>query len=323
MRAIVVDHPGGPELLQLHEGRPIPEVGAGEVRVKVRYGSCNFMDVLGRRGDYPVPISYPWIPGSEGVGIVDDVGPAVSHVQEGERVAFIGSQSYGEYALAKEDSCFRLPEELSDELGAAFPIQGLTAYHILHTAGRCRSGEWVVIHAGAGGVGSIAIQLAKRAGLTVIATASSDEKLEFCKSLGADHVHNYSDEDFMKGIRRITEGRGVDLVLDSVGQDTIKTNFRILAMFGRVVAYGLASGMPEVSVAKDLFPKSLGLQAFSLYNVLARPYRLKPSVDELIRLLISGDLQIRIEAILPLAEAEEAHRRLEGRSTMGKVLLET
>ncbi|HYE78185.1 MAG TPA: zinc-binding dehydrogenase, partial [bacterium] len=248
--------------------------------------------------------------------------PAVSHVQEGERVAFIGAGSYGEYALAKEDSCFRLPDELSDELGAAFPIQGLTAYHILHTSGRCKPGEWVVVHAAAGGVGSLAIQLAKRAGLTVIATASTEEKLAFCREMGADHVHNYAAEDFMKGIRRITEGRGVDLVLDSVGQDTIRTNFRILSMFGRVVAYGLASGMPEVSVAKDLFPKSLGLQAFSLYNVLARPYRLKPSVAELIDLLVRGELKVRLEAILPLAEAEEAHRRLEGRSTMGKVLLE-
>ncbi|MEO7995418.1 MAG: zinc-binding dehydrogenase [bacterium] len=320
MRAISVAEPGGIDTLIPCE-QPIPDPGLGEIRIRNRYGSCNFMDVLGRRGDYPVPITYPWIPGSEGMGIVDAVGVGVTTIDPGDRVAYIGNGSYSEYGIARENGVVELPDSITDEQGAAFPIQGLTAWHILHTAGRCTPGEWVVIHAAAGGVGGIAVQLAKRAGLKVIATASTDAKIEYALGLGADYGVNYSDEDFMKAVRRITEGRGVDIVLDSVGQDTIKTNFRILTHFGRVVAYGLASGMPEVAVSRDLFPKSLGLHAFSLYNVLAKPELFARSCQELMADIAAGDVLLTIDSVLPLEQAEEAHRKLEGRGTIGKVLL--
>ena len=321
MRAIVVDQPGDASAMALRD-LPIPEPGASEVRIRVSLASCNFMDVLGRRGDYPVPISYSWIPGSEGVGVVDAVGVGVTRYAPGDRVAYIGSASYAEFAFARESGCIPVPDELDDQRAASFPIQGLTAWHILHTTGRAQSGEWVVIHAAAGGVGGIAIQLAKQAGLTVIATASSDAKIDYCKSLGADHGVNYTREDLMKSVRRITEGQGVDLVLDSVGQETIRVNFRILSHFGRVVAYGLASGMPEVSVSKELFPKSLGIQAFSLYNVIAKKDLFHSSAQLLIDLILRDQLNLRIESVLPLADARKAHEMLEGRATMGKILLE-
>jgi len=277
--------------------------------------------VLGRRGDYPVPIQFPWIPGAEGVGIVDAVGHGVVTLEPGQRIAFIGTGSYSEYALAKEATCIPVPDELSDELAAGFPVQGLTAWHVLHTVGHAQAGDWVVIHAAAGGVGGLAVQLACQHGCQVIALASSQEKLDYAYSLGAQHGVNYREEDFMRAVRRITQGRGVDLVLDSVGADTMPTNFRILRHFGRVVAYGLASGMPEVSVERDLFPKSLGIHAFSLYNVVPHPELFERSSDALIASLLSGELKLHVDAVLPLEEAEEAHRRLEERASMGKILL--
>lgn len=322
MRAILAISPGDRSVLQARDDVPVPAPGAGEVRIRVTLAACNFMDVLGRRGDYPVPIQYPWIPGSEGVGVIDTVGHGVVTLEPGQRVAFIGSSSYSEFAIAKEATTIPVPDELPDALAAGFPIQGLTAWHVLYTVGHAQPGDWVVIHAAAGGVGGLAVQLASQHGCQVIALASSDEKLEYAKSLGAQHGVNYRAEDFMRAVRRITEGRGVDLVLDSVGQETMPTNFRVLRHFGRVVAYGLASGMPEVSVQRDLFPKSLGIHAFSLYNVAPHQDLFHRSARELIARLLSGALQLRIDALLPLTEAAEAHRRLEDRESMGKLLLE-
>lgn len=322
MRAVVVDQPGEAEALAYRTDVPVPEPGPGEVRLRLIRAAVNFMDILGRRGDYPVPIQYPWIPGAEGVGTVVAIGEGVEGLALGQRVACIGQTTYAEETVVKAGSCIAIPDALSDDLAAAFPIQGLTAWHILYTVGKARAGDWVVVHAAAGGVGGIAVQLARQIGCRVIGLASSEEKLAYVRDLGADHVVNYAAEDFMRAVRRITQGEGVHLVLDSVGQETIRTNFRILRHFGTVVAYGLASGMPEVSVQRDLFPKSLGLHAFSLYNVFLYPELFRDSCNALIAMLLDGSLRLHIDAVLPLSEVREAHRRLEERRNLGKVLLD-
>jgi NADPH2:quinone reductase len=322
MRAIVVEAPGGPEALQFHSDYPMPEPAAGQVRIRVAYAGLNFFDVLIRRGDYMRNPKYPLVPGGECSGVVDAVGEGVDSSLVGKRVtALTGDRTaYSEYAISPAESCFPIPDNLDLKTAAAYPLQVLTAWGVFHASARPRPTDWVIVHAAAGGVGQALVQLAKAHGCTVIATASSAEKLEIARSLGADHLVNYKTEDFGRAVRAIRP-QGVDLILDSVGKDTKIGNLRALAYFGLIVVFGYASGEAEYE-NKLMWRSSVGTTYNGLYHLLMVPELARRAVKETLGALLGGQLKIHIDSVHPLEDVQSAQAKLEGRSTIGKVLLE-
>lgn len=314
MRAIVVNELGGPEVLRPGEA-PRPEPGPGQVLIRVHRAGVNFSDTERRRGVYRRP-ALPWIPGTEGAGVVEETG---------ERVAFWAmppavSGSYAEYAVAPVESLFRLGERVGFDEGAALPQQGLTAWGVVHLGARIEAGQTVLIHAAGGGVGLLAVQLAKQAGARVLGTVSSAAKAEAVRAVGGETLE-YGD-DLAKRVFDATEGRGVDVVLDSVGRATQDVSLEVLARFGLLLFYGDASGPPLPIDPDRLYDRSLKLGAFML-DVSHRPERWAAARQELLRQVEEGALRLNVSAVLPLEEAAEAHRRLESRQSVGKILLDT
>jgi NADPH2:quinone reductase len=317
MRAIVVDRFGPPSVLvprQVAEPRP----GPGQVRVRLGACGVNFADTERRRGIYDRrPL--PWIPGSEGSGTVDAVGPDTDPAWLGARVAFWApaSEAYAEYAVAPAAALFHLGPDLPFELGAALPLQGLTAYGLTHFAAPLRGGQTVLVHAAAGGVGSLLIQLARLRGARVLGTASTPEKAERIRTLGAEpfaYVPDLAEE-----VLAATGGRGVDIVYDSVGRDTRAASLAMLAPFGRMVCFGEASGSPGPVDPGLLYERSLSVGAFGL-NPTVEPQRWAEARRCLLDWVQSGALRMFYE-VLPLAVAAEAHQRLEARASTGKLVL--
>lgn len=321
MRAIVVQAPGGPEVLEYHADYPLPEPGPGQVRIRVAYAGLNFFDVLIRRGDYMRSPKYPLVPGGEVSGVVNAVGEGVDAGLMGKRVTALTGDStgYADYALAPAASTFPIPEGMDFQTAAAYPLQVLTAWGAFHGNARPRPSDWVIVHAAAGGVGQALVQLAKAQGCTVIATASSDEKLAVARALGADHTINYKAEDFGRAVRALRP-QGVELILDAVGKDTKIGNLRALGHFGLVVIYGYASG-EAVYENKLLWRASVGVSFSGLYHLLAVPELARRAVQETLGALLAGQLKLHIDSVYPLEEAQAAQVKLEGRGTMGKVLL--
>lgn len=312
MRAIVVNELGGPEVLRRGEA-PRPEPGPGQVLIRVHRAGVNFSDTERRRGVYRRP-DLPWIPGTEGAGVVEETG---------ERVAFWAmppavSGSYAEYAVAPVESLFRLGSVSFDE-GAALPQQGLTAYGLIHLGARIEAGQTVLIHAAGGGVGLLAVQMAKRAGARVLGTVSSAAKAEAVRAVGGEALE-YGD-DLARRVLDATDGRGVDVVLDSVGRATQDVGLEVLARFGLLLFYGDASGPPLPIDPDRLYERSLKIGSFTL-DVNHRPELWKEARQELLRWVEDGSLRLTISAVLPLADAAEAHRRLESRQSFGKILLD-
>jgi NADPH2:quinone reductase len=318
VRAIVVRRHGGPEVLVV-EDAPEPQPGSGQVRIRVAMAGVNFTDTERRRGLHALK-QLPWIPGIEVAGVVEAIGDGVDTVLRGRRVAAITDSGYAEKTLAAAADLMPLPDALTWEQGAAFPIQGLTAYHVLHTAGRLRAGESVLVHAAAGGVGQWCVQLAVRAGARVFGTCSTKRKVEIVRALGAEDAFLYG-PDVVPKLRERTGGRGVDVVVDSVGRDTRKTSLEALAPFGRLVHVGSASGDPEPVDIDDLYEKSIQVGAFWLRTPLP-PAVAQAAVSALVKGLASGSLRTPPTTKFPLAEAGEAHRALESRRTEGKLLLD-
>lgn len=321
MRAIVVNEVGGPEVLKLAEV-PRPSPGPGQVLIRVRNAGINFSDTERRSGVYRRP-ELPWIPGSEGAGVVEEVGGGVDPGWVGERVAFWAmppavNGAYAEYVAAPESSLFRLSPRLGFEQGAALPLQGLTAYGVVHRAARIEAGQTVLIHAAGGGVGLLAVQMARRAGARVLGTVSNEPKAEAVRAAGGEPLA-YG-EDLADRIRKATEGRGVDWVLDSVGRATQEVSLAVLAPFGQLVFYGDASGPPLPIDPDRLYERSLKISAFML-NVDHRPELWAAARQELLRWVEEGSLRLNVSAVFPLAEAAAAHRLLESRQAVGKVLL--
>ena len=314
MRAIVVNELGAPEVLKLGDAER-PEPGPGQVLIRVHRAGVNFSDTERRRGVYRRP-ELPWIPGTEGAGVVEETG---------ERVAFWAmppavSGSYAEYAVAPVESLFRLGDRVGFDEGAALPQQGLTAYGVVHLAAKIEAGQTVLIHAAGGGVGLLAVQMAKRAGARVLGTVSSPAKAEAVRAVGGETLE-YGD-DLAKRVFDATDGRGVDVVLDSVGRATQDVSLEVLARFGLLLFYGDASGPPLPVDPDRLYDRSLKLGAFML-DVNHRPERWAAARQELLRLVEEGALHLNVSAVLPLGEAAEAHRRLESRQSVGKILLDT
>ena len=320
MKAILFDQVGGPEVLRVGEA-PKPEVARGMVLIKNHAIGVNFADVLFRRGTYLSQPSFPDTPGLEAAGVIEAVGPGVDGLKPGMRVAAVGTRTYAEYSLVREAYVILLPELMSFEKGAAFPIQTLTAYHMIHTAHHTTPRQTVLIHSAAGGVGGLAVQIAKAAGARVIATVSGDSKAALAKENGADAVVNYATEDFAQEALRFTEGKGVDLILDAVGKPTLDGDFRCLAPIGHLIVYGRAGGSPDPFNLLSLLGKSQTVSGFVLYTMFDMPEKKLEGIVHSFQLMQEGKLRLRIGKTFPLAEAAEAHRYLESRQSAGKLIL--
>jgi NADPH2:quinone reductase len=321
MQAIRFHGTGGPEVLKLEEVEK-PRPGTGEALVRIHVAGINFADTLLRRGRYARQPQFPETPGFEAAGVVEEVGAGGSQAYIGRRVALLGQHCYAQYTVAPAEQLIFLPDKLSLEEGAAFPTQSLTAYHMLYTVDQVKPGMSVLVHAAAGGVGLQAVQMAKQAGARVFGTTSSEEKATLARQMGADEVILYNKVDFAARIKDLTDGRGVDLILDSVGRATFAGSLKCLAPFGHIILYGIASGSPEpVNIMGSLFERSLKVSAFYLYTVNQRPDLARAGAQRVMNWIADDKLRIVIGLRLPLAQAAEAHRKMEGRETVGKILL--
>jgi NADPH2:quinone reductase len=322
MKAIWVGEFGEADVLQYVDVER-PEPGEGEVLIEVRSAGVNYADTMRRRNQYVESQDLPFTPGSEAAGTVAEVGEGVDDVSVGDRVVtLLGTGGYAEYAVAPARGLIPLPEGLDFDRAAAIPLQGLTAYHCIKTSGALKDGESVLVHAAAGGVGTLSVQVAKLLGAgTVIATASSEEKLDLARSLGADVLIDYTEEDWPEQVREATEGKGADIILEMVGADFPEKNLRCLNVFGRMVVFGAASRERGTIVPATLMKRCHAVVGFYLPQIMRRPDLFVPSLKEILAWISSGDLQLTIGGTYPLEQAAEAHTDLEGRRTKGKLLL--
>lgn len=321
MKAVSVAEHGGPEVLDYRHA-PDPAPGPGQVVINVKATSVNFADIKARIGNYKGQAP-PFIPGLDAAGVIESIGEGVFDLVPGQRVAaYTSGGSYAELALADAATTYPLPDELSFEQGAAVGI-GITAYNVLTLAGRLEPGESVLIHAGAGGVGSLAIQLARilEAG-SIFATASSQDKLDFATSCGADLAINYREADFAEGVLSHTGGQGVDLILDSIAGATSERGMSCLAEFGRLVVYGHTGAGPGRFDTSQLHNQNRGVIGYSSGGFRkSRPQRLRPAAEAVFKHISAGRLEAHIGARFALADAAAAHQLVETRRSLGKVLL--
>jgi len=322
MKAIRFEEYGGPDMLDLVDIDK-PTIGDQEVLVKVKAIGVNYADIARREGKYVVPTPLPFIPGAEVAGIITEVGKDVKRYKPGMRVvSLIESAGYAEYVNLHEMALAPIPDGVDFINAVALPLQGQTAYHILKTMGRLEKGETVLVHAAAGGVGAIAVQLAKIFGAgKIIATASSDEKLAHAKELGADHVVNYTEEGWELKVRELTDGKGVDVALEMVGGDIFRKTLKCLAPFGRVVVFGAASGETSPLQAGELMRRNQSIVGFFLPQIMKNYDMYQASFKELLGFIESGDLALTIGGTYRLEEAADVHRLMQGRKTMGKLVL--
>jgi NADPH:quinone reductase len=319
MRAIRPQTNGGPELLTV-EDVATPEPGPDDALVRIEAAGVNYIDVYHLSGLYPTAKPIPI--GLEGAGVVESVGAAVRDVEVGARVAWAaGPGSYASHVVVPAERLVAVPAGVSTEVAAASMLQGMTAHYLCKTVFPLRAGRVALVHAAAGGVGLLLTQMAKRAGAQVIGTVSTEAKARLSKQAGADHVINYSEYDFAPEVKRITGGRGVDVVYDSVGKTTFDGSLESLAVRGFLVLYGQSSGVvPPFSPAR-LGQGSFTLTRPSLQHYTASRAELLERARDVLGLIAAGQLRVRVEHKFPLAQAAEAHRALTGRATTGKVLL--
>lgn len=321
MNAIVFTHTGGPEVLTLSDV-PKPDVRPGMVLIKVHAIGVNFADTRFRQGTYVVKPKLPDTPGMEAAGVIEAVGDGVTDLKPGMRVAAFTVKSYAEYCQAPAPMVIPLPDAVSFEHGAAFPIQVMTAYHMLHTADSTGPGKIVLVHAAGGGVGIVAVQLAKAAGARVLGTVGSDAKVQLVKDHGADAVINYDTQKFADEVLRLTEGRGVDLILDAVGKPTFEEGLRCLAPFGHLILFGRAGGPTDPLNVATLSAKSQKVSGFMVPTVTRNfPDKTRESAERCFALMRTGRLKLHIGRTFPLAQAADAHRYLESRQSTGKLIL--
>ncbi|MBI4408059.1 MAG: quinone oxidoreductase [Gemmatimonadetes bacterium] len=321
MRAIRIHQHGGPDALR-PEDVPLAEPTADQARVRIHFAGINFIDVYHRTGLYR--IEPPFTPGVEAAGVVEAVGPVVSEVRPGDRVAYASEVgAYAEQALVPAWKLVPVPASLELSDAAALMLQGMTAHYLVHSTYPVADGETILVHAAAGGVGLLLVQLAKARGARVIGTVSTEAKAALAREAGADDVVLYTREDFLAAARRLTGGRGVDVVYDSVGRDTFERSLECLRPRGYLVLYGQSSGpVPPFDPGRLARLGSLFLTRPSLGDYTADRDELLWRAADLFRRIEEKTLRVRIDRVLPLEEAAEAHRLLEGRKTAGKVLLQ-
>ena len=324
MRAVVIERPGGLDQLRLAQV-PDPVPSAGEVLIEVAFAGCNWSDVQKRRGVYPDPVSYPAVIGLEVSGRIRAVGHGVRGLAVGDRVAALtGPRMLGGYAervAVPAAYVMRLPDGVPLDVGAAFPVVALTAYHLLRSAHRVCGGEVVLVHSIGGAVGLLLTQIARAFGATVLGTVGTAGKGDRARAFGADLVIDRSQEDFVSVALAFTRGRGVDLVIDSLGADVLPRSFDALRPYGRVINIGEAAGYPDFPIRPKLYERSTSLAGFELLHAGPGSARWRRGVRYVLGALAGGRLAVPIEGRYPLAEAAEMHRRLETRGVSGKLLL--
>lgn len=320
MKAIRIHNHGGPEVLA-YEDVPVPEPRAGEARVKIEASGVNFIDIYHRTGLYPM--NRPCTLGSEGAGIVDAVGEGVTEVKPGDRVAYaMIPGSYAEYSLVPAGKLVPVPDDIDTKSAAGIMLQGMTAHYLTHSAYPLQKDETALIHAAAGGVGLLLVQLAKRLGARVIGTVSTQAKADLVRQAGADEIVLYTQADFLTEAKRITNGQGVHVVYDSVGATTFEKSLDCLRPRGYLVLFGQSSGpVAAFDPAKLAVKGSLFLTRPSLAHYTLTRAELLRRASDLFAWMQAGKLKLRIEKSLPLQEANEAQQLLEKRRTTGKLIL--
>ncbi len=313
---------GGPEVLRLVD-LPVPEPRPGEALIRVTKAGINFADTHTRTNSYVQKATLPLVPGGEVAGVVERA-PAGAAVGPGQRVvAFTGDGGYAEYATAPADRCYPIPDGLSDDVAVAMLIQGLTAWHLYRTAGRVCAGESVVVHSGAGGVGSLAVQLGRPLGAgRVIATASSAERRDVAISLGADAAVDSEPDGLTERLMQANEGNEVDVVFDMAGGEAFDRSYRALAHFGRIVVCGISSQQPNEVRTGSLLRHSRTVVGFYLFHCLEREGMISGALEDLFERAARKELRTVVGGTYALADASQAHIDLRARSTTGKLLLD-
>ena len=322
MRAIQVSQVGGPEVLTPVE-LPEPSPKPSEALVQIKATGVNFIDVYFREGRYPA--SLPFVNGQEAVGVVTEVGSEVTTIKPGDRVAYTSALgSYAEYAAVPASRLVKIPDELDFEQAAAAMLQGMTAHYLVNSSYPLKRGETALVHAAAGGVGLLLVQMAKKIGARVIATAGTQEKAQLARDAGADECIVYTESDFETETRQLTDGEGVHVVYDGVGKATFDKDLNVLRPRGYLVLFGGASGaVPPFDLIKLSQKGSLFITRPTLAHYTATREELEWRANDVLQSIARGDLKLRIHKVYPLAEAKQAHRDLEGRKTTGKLLLNT
>ncbi len=324
--AIEITQTGGPNVLNKVD-RSVPKPAAGEILIRNHAGAVNFIDTIIRRGEMPEGMmpDLPHVPGVEGAGVIEALGDGVEGFNVGDRVAWmgpIGAGGYGTHSVIGAAYVTRIGD-IPFDLAASIPVNAMTAYHMLVNFGGAASGKSVLVHAAAGGVGTMIQHIAKHLGMTVIASVSTD-KVAYAQEQGADHVIDYRKEDVTARVKEITDGRGVDLTLNPISGETLKLDLEALAPLGTVVIFGFLAGPPAGTFGEDLakhFQKSVAVRVSDIYTYFAnRPEAFNADLATVFELLSKGVLRPQITT-LPIAEAAEAHRRLEAGETTGKLVL--
>jgi NADPH:quinone reductase len=322
MKAIRIHKHGGPEVM-VYEDAPIPQPGAGEAVVQIHVAGVNFVDTYYRAGLYKPP-SLPHTIGSEAAGVVSAVGAGVENVRVGDRVAYaMALGSYAEFAAVPAWKLAPLPASSDFKAGAAIMLQGMTAHYLCYSTYALKQGDVALVHAGAGGVGQLLIQIARRLGAKVLATVGTPQKAELARAAGANETILYTTQDFESEVKKLTDGRGVDVVYDGVGAATYEKSLNCLRPRGYLVVYGNSSGpIPLVDPLVLMGKGSLFLTRPTLQHYAASQEEIRWRTGDLFKWLDSGELKLRCDFVFPLSEAAKAHTELEGRRTTGKVVLQ-
>ncbi|MGP8269439.1 MAG: quinone oxidoreductase family protein [Terracidiphilus sp.] len=321
MKAIQINQTGGPEVLEMAE-LPIPQPGPGQVLIRIEAIGVNFIEIYFRKGVYKAAL--PMTLGSEAAGTVEELGPGVTGFAAGDVVASTGVLgSYAEYALVPATQLVKVPEGLSMEQAAAAMLQGMTAHYLSHSTFPLKAGDTALVHAGAGGVGLLLTQMAVRLGAKVITTVSTPAKAELSREAGAAHVILYTKQEFEPEVKRLTDGKGVDVVYDSVGKTTFESSLNCLRPRGMLVLFGASSGpVPPFDLIQLSSKGSLFITRPTMWHYIATRAELEWRAGDVLSWAAKGELKLRTEHIYPLADAAQAQTDLEARKTTGKILLE-
>ncbi len=321
MKQVVVTGHGGPECLSIEDGAA-PEPGRNEVLVKVRAAGLNYADIMMRKGLYPGAPEPPFVAGFELAGVIEKTGPGVEGWRPGDGVMALASHTFAEYAVVPVERLLQKPNQVDYAHAAALPCQYLTAYHALKTLAGVQAGEHVLIHAAAGGLGVMLVQIAKQAGAIVIGTCSSEAKCELIRELGCDHPINYLEADFEEEVKAITGGEGVGLIAESVGGEVFDKSMRCLKTRGRLIVIGAASGDVRSISAVELLFGNHTVSGFHLFAYLEDDLAMANAMDDLYAWLASDVLRVTVGHTFPLDKATEAQELMAARKTSGKVVFE-
>lgn len=322
MKGVIIEKNGGTDVLQYKADLPLPQPKEGQVLVKNDFVGINYIDTYFRTGLYPAP-SFPYILGREAEGtIVKTGGGEMYGLKEGDKVVWMAEGAYAEYTVAAAAKTAKVPKEMDSKIAAAALLQGLTALTLVREAHTVKKGDWVLVHAAAGGTGQWLCKLLKAIGANTIGTASTPEKIDIARKAGATHLINYSKEDVKSKVMELTGNNGVIAVFDGVGASTFDLSLDCLARKGSMISFGNASGaVPPVTIAR-LSPKNARLMRPTLFNFIATREEYDHYVKELFDFIIKDKLEVPIHEVYPLSEVARSHNDLEGRKTTGKLLLD-